>query len=53
MQRMEQDTSYVPCYAKATDFEITLSSGAREDEERVSYLEQQIQQAQDSYESSL
>ena len=53
MQRMEQDISYVPCSAKATDFKITLSAGAKEDEERVSFLEQQIQQAKDSYESSL
>ena len=37
----------------ATDFKITLSAGAKEDEERVSFLEQQIQQAKDSYESSL
>ena len=53
MQRMEQDTSYVPRSAKATDFKITLSAGAKEDEERVSFLEQQIQQAKDSYDSSL
>ena len=53
MQRMEQDTSYVPRPANATDFKITLSTGAKEDEERVSFLEQQIQQAKDSYESSL
>ena len=53
MQRMEQDTSYVPRFAKATDFKITLSTGAKEDKERVSFLEQQIQQAKDSYESSL
>ena len=53
MQRMEQDTSYVPRSTKATDFKITLSAGAMEDEERVSFLEQQIQQAKDSYESSL
>ena len=53
MQRMEQDTSYVPRSAKATDFKITLSTGAKEDEERVSFLEQQIQQAKTSYESSL
>ena len=53
MQRMEQDTSYVPCSAKATDFNITLTNGAKEDEERVSFLEQQIQQAKDSYESAL
>ena len=33
MQRMEQDTSYVPCSTKATDFKITLSTGAKEDEE--------------------
>ena len=53
MQRMEQDTSYVPRSTKATDFNITLSNGAKEDEERVSFLEQQIQQAKDSYESVL
>ena len=53
MQRMEQNTSYVPRSAKATDFKITLSAGAKEDEERVSFLEQQIQQAKDSYKSSL
>ena len=53
MQRMEEDTKYIPRSAKATDFKITLSAGAKEDEERVSFLEQQIQQAKDSYESSL
>ena len=53
MQRMEQDTSYVPRSTKATDFKITLSTGAKEDGERVSFLEQQIQQAKASYESSL
>ena len=42
MQRM---TKYVPRSAKATDFKITLSAGVKEDEERVSFLEQQIQQA--------
>ena len=50
---MEQDTNYVPCSTKATDFKITPSAGMKEDEERVSFLEQQIQQAKDSYESSL
>ena len=53
MQRMEDDTKYIPCSVKATDFKITLSAGAKEDEERVSFLEQQIQQEKDSYESSL
>ena len=53
MQRMEQDTSYVSRSAKATDFKITLWTGAKEDKERVSFLEQQIQQAKYSYESSL
>ena len=53
MQRMEKDTSYVPRSAKATDFKITLPAGTKEDEEKVSFLEQQIQQAKDSYESSL
>ena len=50
---MEDDAKYIPRSAKATDFKITLSAGAKEDEERVSFLEQQIQQAKDSYESSL
>ena len=31
MQRMEEDTKYVPRSAKATDFKITLSAGAKED----------------------
>ena len=53
MQRMEQDTSYVSRSTKATDFKITLSTGAKDNKERVSFLEQQIQQAKDSYESSL
>ena len=53
MQRMEQDTSYVLRSTKATDFKISLSAGAKEGEERVSFLEQQIQQAKDSNESSL
>ena len=48
-------TGYKLCTpsAKATDFKITLSAGVKEDKERVSFLEQQIQQAKDSYESSL
>ena len=53
MQRMEEEAKYIPRSAKATDFKITLSAGAKEDEERVSFLEQQIQQAKDLYESSL
>ena len=53
MQRMEDDAKYIPRSAKATDFKITLSACAKEDKERVSFLEQQIQQAKDSYESSL
>ena len=53
MQRMEQDTSYLPRSAKATDLNITLSNGAKEDEERVSFLEHQVQQAKESYESAL
>ena len=48
MQRMEQDTNYVPRSAKATDFKITLLVGVKDDEERVSFLEQQIQQPKDS-----
>ena len=50
---MDQDKNYIPHSAKATDFKITLSHGAKEDKERVSFLELQIQQAKDSYESSL
>ena len=53
MQRMEDGAKYIPRSTKATDFKITLSAGAKEDEERVSFFEQQIQQAKDSYESSL
>ena len=53
MQQMEQDTSYIPRSTKATDFNITLSNGTKEDEERVSFLEQQVQQAKDTYESAL
>ena len=37
-QQMEQDTDYIPRSAKASDFKITLSNGAKEDEERVSFL---------------
>ena len=53
MQQMEQDTSYVPRCAKATDFNITLLNGSKEDKERVCFLEQQVQQAKDTYESAL
>ena len=52
-QRMEQDKEYIPRSAKASDFIITLSPGAKEVEERVSFLELQIQQAKSKYESSL
>ena len=38
MQQMEQDTSYVPHSAKATDFNITLSNGTKEDEEECPFL---------------
>ena len=50
---MAKEANYIPKSAKATDFKITLSMGASEDNERVSFLEQQIQQAKDTYESSL
>ena len=50
---MAKEANYIPKSAKATDFKITLSKGASEDSERVSFLEQQIQQAKDTYESSL
>ena len=52
-KRMAKEANYIPKSAKATDFKITLSKGASEDNERVSFLEQQIQQAKDTYESSL
>ena len=47
---MEQDTKYVPCSAKATEFNITLSAGAKENDERVNFLEQQVRQAKEAYE---
>ena len=50
---MATEANYIPKSAKATDFKITLSKGASEDSERVSFLEQQIQQVKDTYESSL
>ena len=52
-QRMTREPNYIPKSAKASDFKITLSKGASEDGERVSFLEQQIQQAKDTYKSSL
>ena len=52
-QHMTREPNYIPKSAKASDFKITLSKGALEDGERVSFLEQQIQQAKDTYESSL
>ena len=50
---MTKEPNYIPKSAKASDFKITLSKGSSEDSERVSFLEQQIQQAKDTYESSL
>ena len=50
---MTRESNYIPKFAKASEFKITLSKGASEDGERVSFLEQQIQQAKDTYESSL
>ena len=52
-KRMTREPNYIPKSAKASDFKITLSKGASEDGERVSFLEQQIQQAKETYESSL
>ena len=52
-KRMTREPNYIPKSAKASDFKITLSKGASEDSERVSFLEQQIQQAKETYESSL
>ena len=50
---MTREPNYIPKSVKASDFKITLSKGASEDGEVVSFLEQQIQQAKDTYESSL
>ena len=47
-QRMTREPNYISNPAKASDFKITLSKGASEDGERVSFLEQQIQQAKDT-----
>ena len=52
-QRMTREPNYIPKSAKASDFKITLSKGASEDGERVSFLKQQIQQVKDTYKSSL
>ena len=52
-QRMTREPNYIPKSAKASDFKITLSKGASEDGERVSFLKQHIQQAKDTYKSSL
>ena len=52
-KRMTKEPNHIPKSAKASDFKITLSKGASEDSERVSFLEQQIQQAKDTYKSSL
>ena len=49
----DSEPNYIPKSAKASDFRITLSKSASEDGERVSFLEQQIQQAKDTYKSSL
>ena len=50
---MTREPNYIPKSAKASDFKITLSKVALEDSKRVSFLERQIQQAKDTYESSL
>ena len=50
---MTREPKYIPKSAKASDFKMTLSKGASEDGKRVSFLEQQIQQAKDTYESSI
>ena len=52
-KHMTREPNYIPKSAKASDFKITLSKHALEDGERVSFLEQQIQKAKDTYESSL
>ena len=52
-QCMTREPNYITKSAKTSDFKITLSKGASEDGERVSFLEQQIQPAKDTYKSSL
>ena len=52
-KHMTRAPNYIPKSAKASDFKITLSKGASEDSERDSFLEQEIQQAKDTYESSI
>ena len=52
-QYMTREHNYIPKSAKASNFKITLSKGASEDGKRVPFLEQQIQQAKDTYKSSL
>ena len=52
-KQMTREPNYIPKSAKASDFKITLSKGASEDSKRISFLEQQIQQAKETYESSL
>ena len=47
-KRLTREPNYIPKSAKASDFKITLSKGASEDGERVSFLEQQIQQAKET-----
>ena len=50
---MEQDSKNIPHSTKATEFNITLSSGAKENNERVTFLEQQLQQAKEAYKTTL
>ena len=52
-KRLTREPNYIPKSAKASDFKITLSKGASEDSERVCFLEQQMKQAKDTYESSV
>ena len=52
-QQMEQDTKYIPCSTKAMEFNITLSSGAKENDKSDTFLEQQVQQAREAYETTL
>ena len=52
-KRLTREPNYIPKSAKLPDFKLTLSKGASEDGKRVSFLKQQIQQAKETYESSL
>ena len=50
---MGKDLNCITHSTKANDFTITLSQGMKENNERVSFLEQQVQQAKEAYQATL